>query len=172
MADLSTLDSIVLGVLGIGIARGPYIGLIREGFSIAALGGGLIAIRYGTPPVAAEIARVSGGELSGTVATWVAAAAIGLGVVAIVGTAGKMLRKGARAVGLGWADRIAGGLVGLVEGALAAAVIVVGAMWAMGDDSPLVENARSPEILEQLQDYLADHRDELPAVAAPLLERN
>jgi uncharacterized membrane protein required for colicin V production len=105
------------------------------------------------------------------VATWVAAAAIGLGVVAIVGMSGKMLRKGARAVGLGWADRVAGGFVGLVEGALAAAILVVGATWVMGDDSPLLQNAESPQILEQLQGYLADHRDQLPDVAAPLLEK-
>ncbi len=78
-----------------------------------------------------------------------------------------MLRKGAHFVGLGWADRIAGGVIGAAEGALAAGVILVVTTWALGADSPLVEDSKSIEVLEGLQDYVAEHQDELPAVASP-----
>lgn len=167
MEDLSTLDSIVLAILGIAIVRGFWIGLIREGFSIAALGGGLLAVRYATPPFADFIERTSGGDLGPTVSMWIAGAAIGIGVVFAIGTAGKVLRKGARAVGLGWADRIAGGFIGAAEGALAAGVLLVVATWALGPEDPLVEGSRSIEVLEGLQEYVAEHQDELPAVASP-----
>lgn len=167
MEDLSTLDSIVLAVMGIAIVRGMWIGMIREGFSIAALGGGLLAVRYGIEPLAAFIERISGGDLGSTAATWIAGAAIGLGTIAVLGVVGKFLRKGAHAVGLGWADRLGGGVVGAAEGALAAAVILVATTWAAGPDSPLVEKSKSIEVLDELQDYLAEHEDELPAVASP-----
>ena len=167
MEGLSTLDAVVLAVLGIAIARGLWIGLIREGFSIAALGGSLLAVRYGTPPLGAWIENVSGGDLGPTACAWIAGAALGLGTIVLLGTAGKMLRKGVSAVGLGWADRIGGGALGAAEGALAAGVILVLATWAVGHDSPLIENSRSIEVLDDLQDYLAEHRAELPSVAAP-----
>jgi hypothetical protein len=57
--------------------------------------------------------------------------------------------------------------VGAAEGALAAAVILVVTTWAAGPSSPLVEKCRSIEILDDVQEYLAEHRDELPSVAAP-----
>lgn len=167
MEDISTLDSVVLAVLGIAIVRGFWIGLIREGFSIAALGGGLIAVRYGTPPAADVIENASRGDLGPTVSMWIAGAAIGIGVVFVIGAIGKMLRRGAHAVGLGWADRIAGSVIGAAEGALAAGVILVLTTWALGANSPAIEDSKSIEVLEGLQDYVVEHQDELPAVASP-----
>ena len=166
MSDLTALDSIALGIFAIAVVRGIFIGLIREGFSIAALGGGLLAMRYGIEPVASVIRHVAGG-VGETASHWIAGAAIGIAVVAVIGVVGKKLRQGAQAVGLAWADRIAGGVIGAVEGTLVAAVLVVGATWVAGADSPIITESRSVEFLEELQTYLAEHRDELPAVAAP-----
>jgi membrane protein required for colicin V production len=167
MGDIATLDTIILVVLAIAIARGFWIGLIREGFSIAALGGGLLAVRYGLEPLAGVVERASGGDFGPTASSWIAGIAIGLATVAIIGIAGKLLRRGAHAVGLGWADRVAGGVIGGAEGALAAGVILVVALWTAGPDSSMVEDSKSMELLDDLQEYLAEHRDELPAVAAP-----
>ena len=99
MSDLSALDSIVLGIFSIAVVRGVFIGLIREGFSIAALGGGLLAIRYGIEPVASVIRQAAGG-VGETASHWMAGAAIGIAVVAVIGVVGKKLRQGAQAVGL------------------------------------------------------------------------
>jgi membrane protein required for colicin V production len=167
MEDLWTLDSLVLAVFGIAVVRGIWIGLIREGFSIAALGGGLLAVRYGTPPAASFIENASKGDLGPTVSIWVAGAVIGIGMIFVIGTIGKLLRRGAHSVGLGWADRVAGGVIGAAEGALAAGVILVATTWVVGANSPLVEDSKSIQILEGLQDYVAEHQDELPAVASP-----
>ena len=165
MSDLSALDSIVLGIFAIAVVRGVYIGMIREGFSIAALGCGLLAIRYGIEPFSSVIRSASG--IGETASQWIAGAAIGIAVVAVIGVVGKKLRRGAQAVGLAWADRIAGGLVGAAEGMLVAAVLVVGATWVAGADSPIITESQSVEFFETLQSYVAEHRDELPAVAAP-----
>jgi membrane protein required for colicin V production len=166
MSDLTALDSVALGIFAIAVVRGVFIGLIREGFSIAALGGGLVSMRYAIEPVASVIRQVAGG-VGETASHWIAGAAIGIAVVAVIGVVGKKLRRGAQAVGLGWADRIAGGVIGAVEGTLVAAVIVVAVTWVAGADSPIITESRSVEFLEELQTYLADHREELPAVAAP-----
>ena len=167
MEDIWTLDGLVLAILTIAIVRGIWIGLIREGFSIAALGGGLLAVRYATPPTASFIESASRGEVGPTAAIWIAGAAIGISVVLAIGAIGKLLRRGAHSVGLGWADRIAGGFIGAAEGALAAGVILVGTTWVLGSNSSIVENSKSIEVLEGLQDYVAEHEDELPAVASP-----
>ncbi len=166
MDDLSTLDAVVLVVMGLAIVRGMWIGLIREGFSIAALGGGLLAVRYGIEPLSSWIEGISNGDLGPTASTWIAGAAIAITTIAVLGSLGKILRRGAHAVGLGWADRIAGGFIGAAEGALASAVLLVIATWAAGPGSALVEKSKSIQILDGLQKYVAEHRDELPAVAA------
>lgn len=167
MENIWTLDGLVLAILTIAIIRGIWIGLIREGFSIAALGGGLLAVRYATPPAAAFIESVSRGEVGPTAALWIAGAAIGISVVLAIGAIGKLLRRGAHSVGLGLADRIAGGFIGAAEGALAAGVILVATTWVLGSNSPIVEESKSVEVLEGLQDYVAEHEDELPSVASP-----
>ena len=89
MEVLSSLDAVVLAILGIAIVRGLFIGLIREGFSIAALGGGLLAVRYGIEPFATWIENLSGGDLGPTASIWIAGATITIAVVAGLGSLGK-----------------------------------------------------------------------------------
>ena len=45
---LTSLDGIILAILIIAMARGLFIGLVRESFSIAALAAAVLAARYGT----------------------------------------------------------------------------------------------------------------------------
>jgi membrane protein required for colicin V production len=167
MQNLTVLDNIALAVMAIAIARGVWIGLIREGFSLAALGGGLIAIRYGLGPVSSFLENAAGGRIGSTTSAWIAGVVIGIAVVALVGAAGRLLRKGAHAVGLGFADRLAGAVAGAAEGALVCAVILLGTIWTIGEDDPLVTNSRSVEILEQLQRAMGDAEERLPSVSAP-----
>ena len=167
MAGLFSLDGIVLAVLAIATVRGITIGLIREGFSIGALGGGLIAIRYGLEPGAHLVRQATSDAIGTTASMWVAGIAIGLFVIVCTGAVGKLLRRGARSVGLGFADRIGGGVIGAAEGALAAAVILIGTTWVAGAGSAVVTGSKSIEVLEQVQVYLAEHGDDLPPVAAP-----
>lgn len=167
MGNLTLLDNVLLTIMALMIARGLYIGLIREGFSIAALGSGLIAIRYGIEPASAVIENASAGRIGSTTSMWIAGALIGIVVVAAVASVGKFLRRGAHAVGLGFADRVGGGIVGAAEGALACAVILLGAIFVIGEDAPLIANSRSAELLEHLQRTLSQADLPLPPVATP-----
>ena len=48
--DVKLLDGIVLVILFLGITRGIFIGMVKEGFSMAGLGAAILAARYGTQP--------------------------------------------------------------------------------------------------------------------------
>jgi predicted ABC-type transport system involved in lysophospholipase L1 biosynthesis ATPase subunit len=58
MSELSTIDGIILAVLLLALVRGVLIGLIRETFSIAALGGACIAVLYAAAPAAHMLGEV------------------------------------------------------------------------------------------------------------------
>ncbi len=165
-SELAPLDGIVLTVFAIAVARGLFIGLIREGFSIAALGGSFVAVRYGVGPVGSWLDETTKGEL-GTTAPWIAGAVIAVFTILAISIVGRVIRRGARLAGLGIADRLAGGVVGAAEGALVAGLVIVGATWVTGPDSDFVSEARSVHVLEQLQEYVESQREGLPAVAAP-----
>ena len=53
-------------------------------------------------------------------------------LIAVVALIGRVLRRGARLVGLSWADRIGGAALGTVEGVVIAMVVVLGASWIVG----------------------------------------
>jgi uncharacterized membrane protein required for colicin V production len=166
LPSLTPLDAAVLAILLVAIARGFLIGLIREGFSIAALGAACVAVGYGTAPAARWLQDATRGEIGGVAAPWIAGAVIGVLSIAVVTFAGRILRRGARMAGLGWADRMGGGVLGAAEGALVGALAVLVVTWIVGRDHPVVAGSRSLETVEELQAYL-DQQDELPAVAAP-----
>jgi len=75
----------------------------------------------------------------------------GILAAVLVGGVGRWLRRGARVVGLGMADRIGGIFVGAAEGALVGALLIVGASYAMGRNHPQVNNAYSVALFEEVQ---------------------
>jgi len=169
---ISPLDGVTLAIVAIACLRGLFIGLIREGFSIAALGGALIATRYGTGPTAQWLHDSTAGQIGMAAGAWIAGVVIGIATVVSIVMVGRWLRKGARAAGLGWADRLGGGALGLAEGALVAAVVVLAATWAVGRDHPSIAAARSLSAYDQLQSFVVaaqreTQRAELPDVASP-----
>ena len=84
-AELPLLDMIVLTVLFIAVIRGIWIGLIREGSSLAAIGIATIVTRLFIDPLAIQLTEITGGEITGKTAVWIA------GVLLVVAT---ILRSG------------------------------------------------------------------------------
>lgn len=170
-AAITFLDGVVLVVMLIAIGRGAWIGMIRESFSIAALGISCIALRYGNPLAARWLNQVTNGEIGTGAAPFLTGAVILLATVALVSFLGRSLKKGADAAGLGWADRLGGSAVGFAEGALAATLIVMGASLLLGAQHETIRHSRSVEAVETLRDYVATHYPDeiqrLPDVAAP-----
>jgi len=164
---ITPLDGAVLAVLLIALGRGLLIGLIREGFSLAALAAAVLVTRHATPAAAAWLERVTGGQIGSIVAPWIAGAVIVLASGALVALIGRWLRRGVREAGLGWADRLGGAALGTAEGVVVAMLIVFAASWMLGREAPSVADSRSLAAYDQIRTLMRDHRDELPQVAAP-----
>jgi uncharacterized membrane protein required for colicin V production len=103
--------------------------------------------------------------MSEVLAPWLSGAFLSVCTIALVAMVGRAVRRGAQAAGLGWADRAGGAVLGLTEGALVAALLLVVAISVVGRDHQFVKSSRSLEAFDQIAD-LADDRG-LPAVAAP-----
>ena len=163
--ELTLLDMIVFGVLAIAVFRGIWIGLIREGASLAAIGIATIVTRLFAAPLGASLSSLTGGGVAGKTAVFIAGVILVVGTIVALSLAARVLRRGAAAAGLGWADRLGGGALGAAEGAIIAAVIVLIALWLVGPDHATTDGSRSIEVVEQLQSM--HERGELPAVASP-----
>ncbi len=170
--EVTTLDGLVIMVMLVAAGRGAYIGLIRESFSIATVGACLIALRYGNAEAAAWLSNISNGEISQTFAPFLTGAVILLGTVGLVGFLGNTVKRGARAAGLGLADRVGGGVLGLAEGALVATLVVLGMSVLLGREHKTIKRSHSVEAVDYLQRYVAteypDQLRRLPDIAAPL----
>jgi uncharacterized membrane protein required for colicin V production len=165
MTDLPLIDMIVLTIVSLAVMRGVWIGLIREGLSLAAIGACTIVTRLFVNPVSIQLTELTGGELTGKTSAWIAGALLVMATIVVGGIIARVLKRGAQFAGLGWADRLGGGALGLAEGAIIAAIIVLISLWLVGPDHPATDGARSVELVEDFKSALAD--GELPAVAAP-----
>ena len=150
--SLPLLDGIVLSILVVMTLRGLFIGLIREAFSIAALAAACVAVSYGRAPVAAALLSLTDSALPASVAPWIAGAGLAVVSIVVVGMLGRGVRRGARAVGLGWADRIGGGALGAAEGVLIGGLVTLGAVWALGSDAPSVADSYSLHAYETIRE--------------------
>ncbi len=164
-ANVPLIDMIVLTVLFIAIVRGIWIGLIREGSSLAAIGIATIVTRLLVDPFSARLTELTGGEITGNTAMWIAGVLLVVATIVVLGFVARLLRRGAEAAGLGWADRLGGGALGAAEGAIVAAILVTIALWLVGPDHATTEGARSIELVEELQSMRESGK--LPSVASP-----
>jgi membrane protein required for colicin V production len=165
---MGAVDLIVIMILGVAALRGLFRGMIRETFSVAALATACIAVRWYASPLGERILTLSDGRI-GSIAAWgLAAVCIVIGVVAVIALAGSFLRRGAKSVGLGWADRLGGSVLGLAEGGLVAAVLLLLAIRVLGGDTPTLRDSRSVAVLEQLTNVVVQRDGEATAdVATP-----
>ena len=164
MAGFMPIDLFALAILLIAALRGLSLGLIREAFSLAALGAAVIAVRVWNDPFMRWIQNESQGGLPADLAPWISGALLATLVIVSVAVFGRVMRQGARAVGLGWFDRIGGAALGAAEGALAAGLLLVAIGTVLGPSHTLLAGSRSYALLERVRQSTA-----LPAtdVAAP-----
>jgi membrane protein required for colicin V production len=164
-AEMPLLDMVVLTVLFIATLRGLWIGLIREGTSLAAIGLATIVTRLFIDPFAAQLISLSGGEITERTAGWIAGVLLVVAIIVVLGIAARVLRRGAVVAGLGWADRLGGGALGAAEGIIVSAVIVTIAIWLVGPNHAATEGARSAELVKTVQTM--HEAGELPTNATP-----
>ena len=165
LSRLPLIDVIALAIVGLACLRGIWIGLIREGLSLATVGLATIVTRLYVDPLAVWLSEKTAGELTGRTALWIAGVLIVVATIAVLAIVGRLLQRGAEAAGLGWADRMGGGALGVAEGGIVASILVVIALWIVGPDHAATREARSVEIVAKLRSLR--ERGELPSVASP-----
>ncbi len=165
MNDIPFIDLAVTTILAIAIGRGVWIGLIREGLSIAAIGAATIVTRLAVDPLSIRLTELTAGEISGRAAVWIAGVVLVVATILVVGSLARFLRRGARLAGLGWADRMGGGALGLAEGAVISTILVLLTLWLVGPAHPTLAGSRSLAVVEQLQTL--QNEGALPTVTAP-----
>ncbi len=151
MEPVGAVDIVVGAILGIAVLRGLFLGLVREAFSIASLGAACIAVRLFHAQAAGWLGELSEGRIGPGLAAWLGGALVAVLSIAIVVFAGRLLRRGVRWAGLGWADRAGGAVLGAAEGALVAGILLVLAASILGRTHPVLQASRSFAALQQLE---------------------
>lgn len=151
MGTLTPVDAVAVALLAAAALRGLWIGLIRESFSLAALAAACLAARFATAPAAAWLAPRLPWTIPEIGLRIACGAAIALLTVAVVGSAGRLLRRGARAVGLGLADRLGGALLGLAEGALLVMLLTLLGVGLLGPDHPRLRGSETLAWVERAE---------------------
>lgn len=167
---MPSADLVALSLLGLAALRGLWLGLVREVVSVAALVAACVAVRVLAAPAGELLVARTSLDLDPRVATVLGGLGITVAVLLVGAIVGRVMRSGARAAGLGWLDRSAGGVLGAAEGALVVGLLLLVAAIALGRDHPALAESRAFAALERLEDLAADRdtgADSLPAVAAP-----
>jgi len=151
LAGFESVDIIVGTIIGIACLRGFFLGLIREAFSLASLGAAYMAVRAFVSPVARWVGETGDGRISEPLAPWVAGALLVLVTIGVVTTIGRIVRRGVRAVGLGFVDRMGGALLGATEGVLVVAVLIMLVGNRIGRDHPALADTRTLAVLQQME---------------------
>lgn len=159
---MTPLDGIVLTVILAALARGLFIGLVREGFSMAALAAAVLVTRATAGDAGVWLNERTDGQIGELAAPWIAGALIAFTTAAGMGLIGRLARKGVRLAGLSWFDRVGGGALGLAEGTLVSILVVLGAVWIVGREHPGVAESRSLAAYDTVQAAVAERADELP----------
>jgi membrane protein required for colicin V production len=171
VAGIGPIDVAAFAIVLLATLRGTSLGLIREVFSLSALAAAVIAVRVWDEPFAHWLQRASGNQLPHFLAPWLAGSLLAVGVIAAVATFGRVMRQGARAVGLGFFDRLGGAALGVAEGAIAAGVVLFAIGGVLGRDHALLATSRSFALLERAEQFAAPPAELTADVAAPPVQR-
>jgi membrane protein required for colicin V production len=162
---MAPVDLLAASVLGIAVLRGFFLGLIREAFSLAAIAAAWIAVRWLAGPAGAWLQAASDGRVGELIAPWIAGIGVAIAAAVAVAVIGRVVRTGARAVGLGLLDRTGGALLGAAEGSLVIAVLLLLGTTLLGRNHPLFENTRILAAFERAESVVDGARE--TDVAAP-----
>lgn len=160
---MAPLDVVAVTVLALGIARGLAIGLVREAFSLAAVAAAVFAVWHFGDTATAALAPRIGNALPAEAVHALAVAGLGFGTLLAVGLLGRVVRRSVRLVGLGLLDRLAGGCMGALEGALVSALLLAGASFVLDPGHPWLAQSQAVAVFERARANLA------PAGASPAL---
>jgi membrane protein required for colicin V production len=164
--SLSPFDLVALALVALAALRGLWIGVVREAFSLLALAAACVAVRLWLGPAEAWVAAHAPFAVGPVAARVAAGALLALGALVAVALVGRVVRRGVHAAGLGFADRLGGGLLGAAEGGVVVALLVVLLAGALGRGHPLLAESRVARALSGVE-RVARSAVDAPDVAAP-----
>ena len=167
MEAISPVDVAALAILTLAVLRGLFIGLIREVFSLGALAAACIAVRLGAAPAADWMLPHMPMEIGSLTARVIAGGVIAIVVIVSGAGVGRVLRRGARWAGLGFADRLAGGVLGAAEGCLVLVVLMLLGIAVAGRDHPDLADSRALAAFESVERLVQETRPMPPPEQAP-----
>lgn len=149
---LPGIDVAVISILALASARGLWLGLVREAFSLAGLAAASFATwRFGDA-AASALALHIGDALPPAAVHALAVVGLGLGTLLAVTLAGRVVRRSVRFAGLGLVDRVAGGCLGALEGALVVALLLSGAILLLDRSHPWLAQSEAVALFERVRE--------------------
>ncbi len=171
---MPAVDTAVVLLLAIATARGLWLGLVREAFSLAGIAAAGLAAWQFAEPAAKALAATTGDAIPAVAIHGIAVAGLALGTLLAVAMVGRLIRRGLQFAGLGLADRLAGGCLGALEGALVVGLVLGGASTVLGRDHAWLASSQALAAYERIRaEALPDEPQATPArdVAAPAPRR-
>ena len=143
---MNWLDIVLLGIFALSLAAGLMKGLVREVFALAGVILGVI------------VALLFGDNLGVSLERWIplpsaayAAAVVGLfvGVMVLVSMLSGLLDKVVSVIQLGWANRLLGGVFGILRAFVISVILVMAlALYLEPDHEVFTESKITPYLLE------------------------
>jgi membrane protein required for colicin V production len=162
-----SLDLVVATVVAVAALRGLMLGLVREAFSLGALAAAVISIRLLTGPTAEALQPVLGDRVPAMALKAGSACLVALAGVATVALFGRLVRRGVKAAGLGFADRIAGAGLGAAEGLLVVSLGLAVLSAAIGRDHPALTTSQAYTYFDRAERAIVGERPAPHDVSAP-----
>ena len=135
---LNPLDWFLLALLVYSAVRAALNGFFREAFTLAGLVLGFPLACWYYHPLALQLRNL----ITTPAFAQLVAFALNLSAITVAASfLGRILRRGARTVGLGFADRLGGAIFGLLRGALIATALLL-AITAFLPTAPWVQNSQ------------------------------
>ncbi|HME69419.1 MAG TPA: CvpA family protein [Myxococcota bacterium] len=162
-----SLDLVVATVVAVAALRGLLLGLVREAFSLGALAAAVISIRFLTGPTAEALQPLLPDRVPAMAVKVGSAILVALVGVAVVALLGRLVRRGVKAAGLGFADRVAGAGLGAAEGLLIVSLGLAVLSAAIGRDHPALTASQAYAYFDRAQRAIVGEPARPQDVAGP-----
>ena len=144
LSSFNAIDWVLLVILAWSVVTAFLRGLIRELFALAGLFLGILLAGVYYLPLSARL----GGIISSPALRQIAAfLSIALGIMIVAGLLGRLVRRTASLVGLGFFDRLAGALFGFARGCLVAVAVITAFSAFLGPQLSLKRSRLAPYFL-------------------------
>ncbi len=153
MSDMNTLDILILAILALTLVRGLFRGFVREISSIVGLIVGFILANRYHDQLLPLVSNILPDPVLANLISYTLIFLTGLVLILIIAA---VLRYLLKITLLGWLDRLAGGTMGLIKGALLSILIVLLLTTFLAPQADILRTSRFAPDVNQISSLLAD----------------